>query len=174
MANLSHAVYRKTAHTHLYLHSHSEHHLGHAQGCSVHRHALHWCCDGESLKEEIQHLKQAFKNNWKAVGSSSKPFTPRTNIRQQPRNCWGCLTFIPPFHIQLNKQAGVKGSWLGHTGVTLLLRGDIGGPRRALAILQVQQMWITASLCPRPSVHGEEPHPMRCEPVVQKTADLKE
>jgi len=33
--------------------------------CSVHCHALHWCCDYDSLKEEIEHLKQAFKNNWK-------------------------------------------------------------------------------------------------------------
>jgi len=50
--------------------------------------------------------------------------------------CWGCVTSIPPFHIQLNKQAGVKRSWPGHTVVTVLLRGDVGGLRRALAILQ--------------------------------------
>jgi len=174
MANLSHAVYRKTAHTYLYLHSDSKHRPGHAKGCSVQCHALHWCYDDDSLKEAIEHLKQTSKNNWKPVGSSSQPHTPRTSIRQQPRNCWGCLTSIPPFHIQLNKQAVVKGSCPGHTGVTLLLRGDIGGPRRALAILQGWQMRIIASLCPRPSVHGEEPHPMRCDPVVQNTADLKE
>jgi len=64
MADLSHAVYRKTAHTHLYLHSDSEHRPGHAKCCFVYCHALHWCYDDDSLKEEIEHLKQAFKNNW--------------------------------------------------------------------------------------------------------------
>jgi len=66
MTNLSHAVYRKTAHTELYLHSDSEHCPGHAKSCSVHCHALHWCCDDASLKEEIEHLKQTFKNNWES------------------------------------------------------------------------------------------------------------
>jgi len=32
VADLSHAVYRKTAHTDLYLRSDSEHHPGHAKG----------------------------------------------------------------------------------------------------------------------------------------------
>jgi len=41
MANLSHAVYRKTAHTDLYLQSDSENRPGHAIGCSVHCHAPH-------------------------------------------------------------------------------------------------------------------------------------
>jgi len=64
MANLSHALYRKTAHTDLYLHSDSKHHPGNAKGCSVHCHALHCCCDDDdSLKKEIEHLKQAFRNN---------------------------------------------------------------------------------------------------------------
>jgi len=31
-----------------------------------------------------------------------------------------------------------------------------------------------ASLYPRTSVHGEEPHPARGDPVAQNTADLKE
>ena len=31
-----------------------------------------------------------------------------------------------------------------------------------------------ASLHPRLSVHGEEPHPTRSDPVAQNTADLKE
>ena len=35
-------------------------------------------------------------------------------------------------------------------------------------------MLIIASLRPRPSVHGEELHPMTGDPVVQNTADLKE
>jgi len=35
-------------------------------------------------------------------------------------------------------------------------------------------MWIIASLHPRPSVRGEEPHPTSGDPVVQNTADLKE
>jgi len=30
------------------------------------------------------------------------------------------------------------------------------------------------SLHPRPSMHGEEPYPMRGDPVMQNTADLKE
>jgi len=63
MANLSHAVYRKPAHTDLYLHLDSEHRPGHAKGCSVHCHALHCCCDDDSFKEEIDNLKEAFKNN---------------------------------------------------------------------------------------------------------------
>ena len=54
----------------------------------------------------------------------------------------------------------------------MLPRGDTDGPRRALAILQGWQMRITASLCPRPSVHGEETHPTRGDTVVQNTADL--
>jgi len=66
MANLSHAVYRKTAHTDLYLHSDYQHCPGHAKGCSVHCHALHWCCDDDSLEEEIENLKQTFKNNCKS------------------------------------------------------------------------------------------------------------
>ena len=68
MANLSHAVYRKTAHTDLYQHLDSEHRSGHAKGCSVHCYALHCCCDDDdSLKEETEHLKQAFRNNWKSI-----------------------------------------------------------------------------------------------------------
>jgi len=35
-------------------------------------------------------------------------------------------------------------------------------------------MQIIASLCPRPSVHGEEPHPMSGDPVAQNTADVRE
>jgi len=31
-----------------------------------------------------------------------------------------------------------------------------------------------ASLHPRPSVRGEEPHPIRGEPVAQNTEDLQE
>jgi hypothetical protein len=33
---------------------------------------------------------------------------------------------------------------------------------------------IIASLHPRPSVRGEEPHPTRGDPVAQNTAGLKE
>jgi len=35
-------------------------------------------------------------------------------------------------------------------------------------------MRIIASLRPRPSVRGEEPHPTSGDPVAQNTADLKE
>jgi len=35
-------------------------------------------------------------------------------------------------------------------------------------------MQIIASLHPRPSVRGEEPHPMIGSPVMQNAADLKE
>jgi len=56
----------------------------------------------------------------------------------------------------------------------MLTRGDIGGLRRALAVLQRWQMQITAPLHPRPSVRGEEPHPTRGDPVAQNTVDLKE
>jgi hypothetical protein len=35
-------------------------------------------------------------------------------------------------------------------------------------------MWIIASLRPRPSVRGEQPHPTSSDPVAQNTADLKE
>jgi len=35
-------------------------------------------------------------------------------------------------------------------------------------------MLIIASLHPRPSVHGEKPHPTSGDPVAQNTADLKE
>jgi hypothetical protein len=35
-------------------------------------------------------------------------------------------------------------------------------------------MQIIASLHPRPSVHGEELHPVRGGPVTQNTGDLKE
>jgi len=35
-------------------------------------------------------------------------------------------------------------------------------------------MRIIASLRPRPSVRGEEPHPTNGDPVAQNTADLKE
>jgi len=56
----------------------------------------------------------------------------------------------------------------------MLLRGDIGGPRRAPAILQGLLMWIIASLHPRPSVHGEQPHPIRGDPIAQNTVDLKD
>jgi hypothetical protein len=56
----------------------------------------------------------------------------------------------------------------------MLLRGDIGGPRRALAILQGWQTRTIASFHPRPSVRGDEPHPMGGDPVAQNTADLKE
>jgi len=35
-------------------------------------------------------------------------------------------------------------------------------------------MRIIASLHPRPSVRGEEPHPTSVDPVVQNSADLKE
>ena len=56
----------------------------------------------------------------------------------------------------------------------MLPRGDIGSLRGALAILQGRQMRIIASLRPRPSVLGEEPHPMSGDPVAQNTADLKE
>ena len=35
-------------------------------------------------------------------------------------------------------------------------------------------MRIVASLHPRPSVRGEEPHPMSGDSVAQNTADLKE
>jgi len=34
-------------------------------------------------------------------------------------------------------------------------------------------MRIIASLCPRPSVRDEEPHPTSGDPVAQNTADLK-
>jgi len=53
------------------------------------------------------------------------------------------------------------------------MRADIGGLRRALAILQGRQMRIIASLCPRPPVRVEEPHPMGGGQIVQDTADLK-
>jgi hypothetical protein len=66
MTNLNHAVYRNAAHTDLYLQSDSENHPRHAKGCSVHCHAPHCCCDDDddddSLKEETEHLKQAFRN----------------------------------------------------------------------------------------------------------------
>ena len=75
---------------------------------------------------------------------------------------------------QLTLHHGGKGSRLGRTGVIMLTRGDIGGLRRALAVLQRWQMQITAPLHPRPSVRGEEPHPTRGDPVAQNTVDLKE
>ena len=53
-------------------------------------------------------------------------------------------------------------------------RVDTGGLRRALAILQGPQMRIIASVRPRPSVRGEEPHRTNGETVAQITADLKE
>jgi len=63
---------------------------------------------------------------------------------------------------------GVKGIQPGHNGVAELPRGDAGGPRGALAILQWWQMQAIVSLYPRPSVHGEEPHPTSGDPDLRE------
>jgi hypothetical protein len=36
------------------------------KGCSIHCLVLHWCYGDDSLKEEMELLKQAFKNNCKS------------------------------------------------------------------------------------------------------------
>jgi len=84
------------------------------------------------------------------------------------------LIVLSLYYTKYGGKGGVKGSRLGHTGVTVLPRGDTGGLRRALAILQGQQMQIIASLHPRPYVRGEEPHPTSGDPVVQNIVELKE
>jgi hypothetical protein len=78
------------------------------------------------------------------------------------------------FVVKHSVQHGVMGSWLGRTGVIMLPKGDTGGPRRDLDFLQGRWMGIIASLLPRPSACGEEPHPTRGGPVMQNTVDVKE
>jgi hypothetical protein len=59
----------------------------------------------------------------------------------------------------------------------VLPRGDIGVPSGGGGGSGHSRGLIDAkrsSLHPRPSVHGEEPYPTRCDPVTQNTADLKE
>jgi hypothetical protein len=70
--------------------------------------------------------------------------------------------------------SGVKGGWLGHTGVAMFPWGDIGdsfgGPGHSPGVLDAKCNYLH----PRPSVHGEEPYPVRGDSDMQNTADLKE
>jgi hypothetical protein len=75
---------------------------------------------------------------------------------------------------QLSTVYGVKGSWLGCTGVAMFLWGDTGdsfeGPGHFPWLLDAKCNYLHS----RSSVHGEEPYPTSGDPVTQNTADLKE
>ena len=89
---------------------------------------------------------------------------------------WGLSRHIKRKAISthVNNHNRVKRSRSDRTGATVFPRGGFGGLRRALPIFQGREMRIIASLRPKPSVRGEEPHPASGDPVVQYTADRKE
>jgi len=64
--------------------------------------------------------------------------TPRASFfrKENERNRAVCILFYDNILQKHINMFGVKGSWPGRTGVTVLPRGDTDGLRRALVILQ--------------------------------------
>jgi hypothetical protein len=62
--SLGHRVYRKPTHTNLYLHANSHHHPSNKQAVlSTLVHRARALCDDESLRDELEFLKDTFKRN---------------------------------------------------------------------------------------------------------------
>jgi hypothetical protein len=74
-------VYRKSAHTDLYLHSKSEHHPAQQQAVltTLIRRAK-TLCDPDSLGKEIQHLRDTFQRN----GYSKSKIRQELHPKQKP------------------------------------------------------------------------------------------
>ena len=82
--------------------THSEHCPGHANGCSVHCHALHWCFGDDSFKEELEHLKQAFKNNWMSSCVIQQALHTKDKRQTTAKETAG-VALLPYHHFIFNK-----------------------------------------------------------------------
>jgi len=75
------------------------------QNAVLSTHALHWCYDDDSLKEEIGHLKQAFKNNWQRSWVIQQALHTKNKLQTTTEKPLG----LPYFHTTIpypTKQAG--------------------------------------------------------------------
>ena len=84
------------------------------------------------------------------------------------------VVFMHLYRQLLYVQNGVKGSMAESYGIVGLLGRDFGESLGGSVTPQGWQMRNAIFSHPRPSMHGEEPYPMRGDPVKLNTADLKE
>jgi hypothetical protein len=82
---LRHTLYRKSTHMDLYLHTNSEHHL--AQKWAILT-TLIWhartLCDPDSLRKEIQHLRDIFQRNGYSKSQIRRALHPKQ--KPEPKN----------------------------------------------------------------------------------------
>jgi hypothetical protein len=145
--------------------------------------------DGQQDNKETDFKKYDGAGGWK---TERHPVFPRVVQHHVMRNTlyalqlystvsWGtlCMPYscTAPYHEEhfVCPKVGVKESMdesYGDRRVAEKWHGQL--PSGALVTLQGWQIRNAILFHPRPSVHGEEPYPMRGDPVTQNTAYLKE